>query len=133
MSLLQLTSRASALLPPGMRNHGSTSSSTSGGAARVPADMPHAVAGLKASSVVDSGALPHDALNRVRGRALHRQLDLVQPLRFAHHGGELVLMLPETTTTLRAAPAMAHAGAREFLVHRQYELAPPPSPPTETA
>ena len=42
-------------------------------------------------------------------------------------------MLPESTTKIRAAPAMLHAGARDFLVHRQYELAPPPSPPAESA
>ena len=28
---------------------------------------------------------------------------------------------------------MTHSGARDFLVHRQYELAPPPSPPEESA
>ena len=81
----------------------------------------------------DDDGLPHDATDRVHGRALHHQIDLEQTLRFAHHGGERVIMLPESTTKIRAAPAMLHSGARDFLVHRQYELAPPPSPPEETA
>ena len=134
ISLMQMASRATALLPPTILSSFHKIPSFGHGRAE-PRDLPGAATLLakdSSSSAAGSG-LPHDAYDRVHGRALQRAIDLVQPLRFAHHGGEKIIQLPESTTTLHAAPAMTHSGARDFLVHRQYELAPPPSPPEESA
>jgi len=130
MAFVQLASRASALLPPTVLRQISSAAKRVGGRAEPP---PATVKLVSHNEGKADGDLPFDKSDRVHGRALHRQLDLEQTLRFAHHGGERVIMLPESTTRIRAAPAMTHSGARDFLVHRQYELAPPPSPPFESA
>jgi len=88
--------------------------------------------------------IPYEASRRVHGRALHRHLNLTQPLRFAHQAGETIIQLPETFTRARAAPGLQHI-AGEKLVHRQFTVddensplvilararrpSPPPSPP----
>jgi len=87
-----------------------------------------------ATSLLEEGAsisTPHDAIDRVHGRALMRHINLSRPLVFAHRHGEPVIMLPESTTHVRAAPALLGANPREAvnMVHRQLEAAPPPSSP----
>lgn len=134
-AFLQMAASARALLPGGA---GSTMlsgmkgfSDRFGHRGKARADVP--MAAKSTITLEDLGdGLPHEAADRVHGRALHRAIDLAQPLRFAHHGSETVMMLPESTTSIRPAPALQHASTREAIVHRQYELAPPPSPPEES-